>query len=168
MANWSIEVEFSRENQEIEENALDELLDLLVDAAVVASLDAHRVRVRISVEAQSVVDAIAAGVAWVGEAGRKAGLPTDTVLGVSAQSEQGLDLELEESNLPALVGVAELADRLQVSRQRVSQLARSRTLPTPVASLAAGPVWLRSSIETFVEGWQRRPGRPQRSPVHSR
>ena len=167
MANWSIEVEYSREDQEIEENALDELLDLLVDAGVAASLDQHRLRVRISVEADSVVDAVAAGAAQVEGAAWKAGLPTETVLGVSAQSDRGLDLELEASNLPALVGVAELADRLQVSRQRVSQLARSRTLPTPAASLAAGPVWLRSSIDSFVERWRRRPGRPQRSQVKS-
>lgn len=54
-----------------------------------------------------------------------------------------------------LVGVAEVAALLGVSRQRVSQLAASESFPAPEAQLAAGPVWLRAAVEQ----WARSTGR---------
>ncbi len=42
-----------------------------------------------------------------------------------------LDRRIQESNAPELVGVAELASLLSVSRQRASELARSRGFPAP-------------------------------------
>jgi predicted DNA-binding transcriptional regulator AlpA len=54
-----------------------------------------------------------------------------------------------------LVGVAEIADLLGVSRTRVSQLANSPGFPEPAARLAAGPVWERAPIEQ----WARDTGR---------
>jgi predicted DNA-binding transcriptional regulator AlpA len=54
-----------------------------------------------------------------------------------------------------LVGAAEIADLLGVSRQRVNELARtSQEFPSPVAELAAGRIWERESIEA----WARRRG----------
>ena len=55
----------------------------------------------------------------------------------------------------------EVAEILGVSRQRASELASSAGFPRPVANLAAGPVWLLSSINSFNEKWERRPGRPR-------
>lgn len=54
-----------------------------------------------------------------------------------------------------LMGVAEIAQLLGVSRQRVTQLAKAEGFPRPVASLAAGPVWESAD----VEAWGRRVGR---------
>ena len=55
-----------------------------------------------------------------------------------------------------LVGVAEVAELLGVTRQRVDALARTHTLfPEPVATIAAGRVWLREDIEE----WASRDGR---------
>jgi hypothetical protein len=47
-----------------------------------------------------------------------------------------------------------------VTRQRASALARTRDFPTPVATLASGPVWTRPSLNRFVEEWPRKNGRP--------
>lgn len=58
------------------------------------------------------------------------------------------------------VGVAEVAGMLRVSKSRVSELRGRRGFPAPVAELAAGPVWRRSSLERFLGEWDRRPGRP--------
>lgn len=58
-----------------------------------------------------------------------------------------------------LVGVNEVADMFGVSKQRVSELARTDSFPAPVSRLAAGPVWWRSDIQSFMEQWQRKPGR---------
>lgn len=60
-----------------------------------------------------------------------------------------------------LLGVAEIAEILGVSRQRVDQLVGSyRDFPAPEAELAAGRIWSRSAIETWVALHpDRKPGR---------
>ena len=55
-----------------------------------------------------------------------------------------------------LVGVAEIAEMLGVSRQRVDAIARTHDeFPDPVAELSAGRIWLRKDIEA----WARKTGR---------
>lgn len=56
-----------------------------------------------------------------------------------------------------LVGVAEIADLIGVSRQRVDQLTRTEDFPTPVADLASGRIWERGD----VDAWARAAGRIQ-------
>jgi len=63
-----------------------------------------------------------------------------------------------------LVGAAEAALLLGVSRQRVGQLAERPDFPAPIARLSAGPVWTRASIEAFDQSWSRKiTGRPRKS-----
>jgi hypothetical protein len=71
---------------------------------------------------------------------------------------------LMESNAPDLLGVAEVAELLGVTKQRASDLARSDDFPSPIATLRAGPIWRRSQLARFVGGWSRQPGRPRRDP----
>ncbi len=55
-----------------------------------------------------------------------------------------------------LVGVAEVAKLLGVSRQRVDELIRTRDeFPEPDAVLTAGRIWKREDIEA----WARETGR---------
>lgn len=55
-----------------------------------------------------------------------------------------------------LMGFAEIADLLGVSRQRVTQLrASDPTFPKPVSVLRATPVWESADIEK----WARETGR---------
>lgn len=54
-----------------------------------------------------------------------------------------------------LVGTAEIADLLGVSRQRVHQLVSRADFPEPVAKLAAGIIWNRLDVER----WARDSGR---------
>ena len=60
---------------------------------------------------------------------------------------------------PALLGVAELAAALGVSKQRVTQLMQAGSLPTPTARLRAEPIWRRRAVAALVRGWDRRAGR---------
>jgi len=49
-----------------------------------------------------------------------------------------------------LMGVTEVAKRLDVSRQRVHQLRSKPDFPEPVAMLAAGPIWESKDIEDWI------------------
>jgi predicted DNA-binding transcriptional regulator AlpA len=57
--------------------------------------------------------------------------------------------------LVELMGVAEVAELLGVSTQRVDQLARSEAFPTPIGEVRAGRIWDRAD----VEAWARQTGR---------
>ena len=54
-----------------------------------------------------------------------------------------------------LMGIAEIAELLGVTTQRVDQLARTDGFPKPTAELAAGRIWRRHDIEA----WARAAGR---------
>jgi hypothetical protein len=77
--------------------------------------------------------------------------------------ESDFEAELIQPMLPAFMGVGEIAAELEVSKQRASELSRDSRFPQPVADLAAGPVWLASSVRSFVKNWSRQSGRPRRS-----
>jgi hypothetical protein len=73
-----------------------------------------------------------------------------------AYLEREIDQEPE-----GYLGVTEVARELGVSRQRVSELRARSGFPSPIAELAAGPVWKASSLRRFVDSWERKPGRPR-------
>lgn len=57
-----------------------------------------------------------------------------------------------------LVGTHEIAQLLGVTRQRVDALARSSaSFPAPVATVAAGRIWLREEVETWAAATGRLP-----------
>ena len=93
------------------------------------------------------------------EAAAAAGLPAWDVVEVEVQTEGELERQNAQPNLPELVGVGEVADLLDVTRQRASALARAPGFPAPVVTLRSGPVWTRPSVDRFVQSWHRRPGR---------
>lgn len=49
-----------------------------------------------------------------------------------------------------LMGAAEIADRLGVSRQRVQQLVKRDDFPVPVHVLAMGKVWASADVERWI------------------
>jgi predicted DNA-binding transcriptional regulator AlpA len=51
---------------------------------------------------------------------------------------------------PHLLGVAEIAAMLGLSRQRVNQLIQADDFPPPEAELSAGRIWSRAAVETWV------------------
>ncbi len=63
-------------------------------------------------------------------------------------------------NADDLVGTADIARRLGVSRQRVGQLRKRDDFPRPVMSLGLGQLWRWSEVAEWTTTWQRRAGRP--------
>ncbi|MBA3738529.1 MAG: hypothetical protein H0W97_08155 [Actinobacteria bacterium] len=93
----------------------------------------------------------------------KAGIAHDGIAHVEILTEEYFDREVEQEP-ETYLGVSEVARELGVSRQRVAELRRSEAFPAPIADIAAGPVWKGSSLTRFIEGWERRPGRPRKRP----
>ncbi len=61
-----------------------------------------------------------------------------------------------------LVGAAEVAEMLGVSRQHVSTLVRSKhDFPEPTAELAAGRIWRRQAVAEWMETHPMHVGRGQ-------
>ncbi|MGH2758567.1 MAG: helix-turn-helix transcriptional regulator, partial [Actinomycetota bacterium] len=62
-----------------------------------------------------------------------------------------------------LLGTAEIAVMLGVSRQRVAQLIETYDdFPAPEAELSAGRIWARTAVETWIASHpEREPGRPE-------
>lgn len=89
----------------------------------------------------------------------EAALAPRRIARIDVMTEEYQDAWLAEEP-EEFVGVAEIADVLGVSRQRVSELRGRSGFPRPAADLAAGPVWRLSSLQRFVSDWPRRPGRP--------
>jgi hypothetical protein len=96
-----------------------------------------------------------------GDACSKAGISHGGIAHVEILTEEYFDREVDQDP-ETFLGVSEVARELGVSRQRVSELRRSEAFPAPIADLAAGPVWKGSSLRRFIEGWERRPGRPRK------
>jgi len=55
-----------------------------------------------------------------------------------------------------VMGAAEIADLLGVSRQRVQQLVRRADFPAPMATLTMGKVWRRDEVERWAAERRRR------------
>lgn len=77
------------------------------------------------------------------------------------------EFDRREAAKSALVGVAEVAVLLGISRQRVTTLSKREDFPAPVQRLAAGPIWREGDLSTFKSGWQRKGGRPAKERMHT-
>ena len=170
MTEWSVEADLKiplGESEEQAEELIDELLDVMEPhAPAVRYRLPDSLSVRFCVTEKKAKDAIWKGLELLSSSLRKAHFPErgDWVR-VEAETMADLDRRIQESNAPEIVGVSELAELLGVTRQRASELARSRDFPLPIATLASGPVWRKSSVARFVEHWPRRPGRPKKVEV---
>ncbi len=70
----------------------------------------------------------------------------------------------EAPTVPELVSASDAAGILEVSRQRVAELARTHPdFPAPITEVATGPLWTRPAIEAFAAARARTPGRPRRN-----
>ncbi|HEV8681571.1 MAG TPA: hypothetical protein VGS09_02180 [Actinomycetota bacterium] len=147
------------------ERFMDALNSLDFIAGPVASgrvNDPPRLGIQVSVEASDPTKAITRALDAFEKAAAEAGIVTEEILRAEVMTEDYLDWSLNEPP-EQLVGVAEIAGILGVSKQRVSELWSDPRFPRPVAELAAGPVWRLSMLKRFIDEWPRRPGRPRKA-----
>lgn len=156
MTEWSVAVHGMSQSRITDDQLFMVLEDLDPYAAVASvSRDRRSLTIRLNVQADNVEAAVHEATSLVGKA-----VPLEGVSAIEIATVEELQRELDQPSLPEIVGVAEVASILDVSKQRASSLARAKAFPRPVAVLASGPVWLKGTIQAFQGSWQRRPGRP--------
>lgn len=165
MTEWNVRLQFGDVRiPEPVDRTLDELLGLLETFGPVATLEPDRLSLYLSVEGRSPQPALKSAQAAAQNAMRRTEITSGrTPVGVEIYTDEELDRRNGEPMYPEVVGVAEIAGMLSVSKQRVSELARSRRFPDPLYELAGGPIWIRGAIEAFVKTWERKPGRPRKA-----
>jgi len=153
MKEWSVELEALAPAPD--EELAARLIDCLAGRGPAVSLEHDRVSVRVDMEAETILDALREARHLL-----HTGFPDLEIVGGQVEAVDELERRLQQSNAPELLGVAEIADALGVTKQRVTQLAAGESFPAPVARLKSGPVWQRSALARFMRSWKRTPGRP--------
>lgn len=128
-----------------------------IGGAASGSPGTHALSATLTVDADSMPEAAARALELI------TGVAPGQPVAVEVMTVDEHDRRLAQPPFPALVGVAEVAADLGVSRQRVSTLSHREDFPAPVARLASGPVWRAGDLSTFALGWQRKPGRPSKA-----
>jgi len=90
---------------------------------------------------------------------------TDTkAQGVEALTEAEVRHQLRRPRIPQLVGHADIAELLGVTRQRAAQLAERADFPPAVMTTKAGPLRVRDQVEDWARNtWPRKGGRPAKT-----
>lgn len=126
-----------------------------IGGAATGEPGSHRITTTLTVDAADALDAAPAALAAVGS------IVTGEVIQYTIMTTEEHDRQTDAPPFPELVGVSEIAEHLDVSRQRASQLQTHRDFPAPVQVLRSGPVWRLSDLSRFVASWERRGGRPR-------
>jgi hypothetical protein len=165
MKSWSVSIQTTHAlDMSKADEIAEELVDLLKPHGGTASYDSQALAARFDVRATDPEAALTKAHRILSAALRKAGYTGEpNIIAVEVEAVDEMDRRLQESNVPSLVGIAEIARTLGVSKQRASELSRQSSFPRPLATLAAGPFWDRHAIARFLEKWpRRRTGRPKK------
>lgn len=119
-----------------------------------------RISLQLAVEATTLHRAQEEARRKVTEALRAAGHRAQLV-SMAVMSWEEFEAELAAAP-PEIMGVQEIADLLEVSRQRAHQLAQRPDFPEPLARLASGSVWAGATVRRWAATWERRQGRPRK------
>ena len=137
------------------------LLSELEQVSGVVSVGPGVLAIDVSVAAADYREAIARATHWVQTALSSVGVrPTPFTERVEAKTADRGERDLKIPN-PELLGAAEVAELVGISKQRLAELRESARFPAPIAELHCGPVWASPAVQDFVRSWERRPGRPR-------
>lgn len=167
MAEWSVRLEIEHSAPEVIEEQIDTIVDALERYAGVVSYNVRVISARLFIIAPTPLRAFGAGLQIFMAVLRKTGVRPTHISDVEVQAWSDLERRLDMPNVPELVGVAEVAQLLHVSKQRASEVARSKVFPRPIAELASGPIWKKVAILRHATQWSRKPGRPAKQLAHA-
>jgi hypothetical protein len=164
MKEWSVYIEAwapdgNPGSIDAADSRVGDLSAALQPYAAVTSVDHYRWAVQTTLAAVSAQDAASRAADIVTTAAGQCRMPTWPIERLEVVELERRDADLAVSNFPHLVGTAEVAELLGVSRQRIHELRKADRFPEPMIELAAGPIWLRPAIEKWDAERDRRPGR---------
>lgn len=162
MTSYTARVEWMAHTQ-INDTELDELVDALAKySAAIGPEDSPEngpwiYSATITLEASTLRQAIAAALQAVeSTAGAKA-------LAIEILPTHEFDRRVDQPLIPPLVGNAEIARMLGVSRQRAGQLVDVEGFPPAAVTTHAGPLRVKSQVEAWARTWERKSGRPAKT-----
>lgn len=160
MTDWTVRVDWTRDDAP-DEAELEQLMDTLAGLHVVLNFertdDVVHVYATATVEAVSLRDAINTMLEAVETA---AGVEAD---GLEVLRAAEFERQLNRPNLPELVGLADIAEMLGVSRQRAAQIAEKPDFPPTVMQLRSGPMRVRRQVQRWATNRNPKPGRPRQN-----
>jgi len=161
--SWDVDVDFSAD--ELPPALTDDLIDILLEATEafdgVVGFDEDAVTIGLTVNSIDWSRAATRAARIATKALRDAGVPALPIERVDARTAERTRKGNLRFTFPQMMGVAEVAEHLHVSKQRVTELRDLGKLPRPLTELRSGPVWPRPAIDRFLESWIRKPGRPR-------
>lgn len=166
--DWTITITTSGPGDPADADALGTLTDQLASygAVTTGTPDARTGctwGATISLDITDPGDATRKALLIVQSAAHDVGLPWHGVHRLEVLSDDALDEDLAAPDAGVdLVGIAEVAEMLDITRQRASMLQTKGDFPRPLTKLASGPVWRRHDIEVWAKTWTRAPGRPKK------
>lgn len=158
MGNWSVTHTFDGIKAESELIDLDARLEQISGWS--AAPHVGQWVTTLDVDARDRLEAVAAAERLL----ERVGVDVDDAVGVEVYTWDEVERRSERGGLPELVGPAEAAEILGVSRQRIHQLANQPSFPEPLVKVKMGTLWAATAIEAFAQRG-RRPGRP--APSHT-
>lgn len=161
MTDWVIQTTFNIDPDEATMDAWQAVLDESgVDGSLARTPALHQAVVTVYQPVADMITATCMGY----------DLATEIVgrvpVGVETITEDEQQRRAAEPTMPELMSAAEIAEELDVTRQRVHQLRDTKAFPAPLAELRGGAVWDAVAVRKFAQDWDRKPGRPaKREPV---
>lgn len=143
----------------LRESTDDVLADRLVGIDGITSVvsNSNGLTVTLLEEGRAPADALAAATERTLEAVERYGGGPGEVIAAVVSFDAEDDSGRADLTFPELVGIAEIADLLKVSRQRANALQARDGFPEPVARLRSGPVWRLTDLSAFARAWEHQP-----------
>lgn len=164
MRKWSVLVEARSETETIdsEDPRTDAFMDHLAKYGGVVSAGGHVWSARITVPGPTAGSALDTGADIVDDAAGRSEMPAWAYVRVELLRDDELERELARPTFPDVVGSGEVLELMGISKQRLWQLRQTDDFPQPMVTLSATPIWMRAAIESFMERWNRKVGRPSK------
>ncbi|MEV6964288.1 hypothetical protein AB0M47_04155 [Hamadaea sp. NPDC051192] len=144
MKHWSVSITARTPAPVTEDHAVPSGTALGPEAAIALPYEPAEVHACFDVEADT-IDTVTIGLQRITQALNALGIE-HTMEEAQAISYEALEHALTAPQVPPLVGIAEIAKILGVSRQRAHEVTGKPDFPKPVDELAAGKVYLRAAV----------------------
>jgi hypothetical protein len=147
MQKWKAYLKYSFENGPpvlgVEDKA--KLLHNLEGRCAVLTMSDRSLALAFELRAQDFETAMSAAKIAADDAFAAIGLPPERI--IRGEIIDAAEAQHEDDVTPDYMGVAEIAQALGVSKQRVVQMSKTRNFPAPAQRLAAGPIWRGETID---------------------